>query len=30
VSSFLNGSVAGDFALVGSTLAASLLGLNGG
>lgn len=30
VSSFLNGSVAGDFALVGSTLAASVLGLNGG
>jgi len=30
VSSFLDGSVAGDFALVGSTLAASLLGLNGG
>ncbi|WP_245502187.1 leukotoxin LktA family filamentous adhesin [Bradyrhizobium betae] len=30
VSSFLNGSAAGDFALVGSTLAASLLGLNGG
>ncbi|MDA9487916.1 leukotoxin LktA family filamentous adhesin [Bradyrhizobium sp. CCBAU 11361] len=30
VSSFLNGSVVGDFALVGSTLAASLLGLNGG
>ncbi|MCK1716641.1 leukotoxin LktA family filamentous adhesin [Bradyrhizobium sp. 141] len=30
VSSFLNGSLAGDFALVGSTLAASLLGLNGG
>ncbi|UEM16076.1 leukotoxin LktA family filamentous adhesin [Bradyrhizobium barranii subsp. barranii] len=30
VSSFLNGSVAGDLALVGSTLAASLLGLNGG
>ncbi|QOZ76222.1 leukotoxin LktA family filamentous adhesin [Bradyrhizobium sp. CCBAU 53351] len=30
VSSFLDGSLAGDFALVGSTLAASLLGLNGG
>ncbi|SEM47998.1 leukotoxin LktA family filamentous adhesin [Bradyrhizobium sp. OK095] len=30
VSSFLDGSAAGDFALVGSTLAASLLGLNGG
>lgn len=30
VSSFLDGSAVGDFALVGSTLAASLLGLNGG
>ncbi|GMO58331.1 leukotoxin LktA family filamentous adhesin [Bradyrhizobium ottawaense] len=30
VSSFLNGSAVGDLALVGSTLAASLLGLNGG
>lgn len=30
VSSFLDGSPAGAFALVGSTLAASLLGLNGG
>ncbi|MEH2493083.1 leukotoxin LktA family filamentous adhesin [Bradyrhizobium sp. AZCC 2230] len=29
-SSFLDGSLAGDFALVGATLAASLLGLNGG
>jgi hypothetical protein len=29
-SSFLNGSLAGDFALVGTTLAASFLGLNGG
>ncbi|MHC4048420.1 leukotoxin LktA family filamentous adhesin [Bradyrhizobium sp. 25ACV] len=30
VSSFLDGSAAGAFALVGSTLAGSLLGLNGG
>lgn len=30
ISSFLDGSAAGSFALVGETLAASLLGLNGG